>query len=105
MKFKMISMPLLAVTLVATLALWYSGADCGDNPVQQDADYNSAKAAQDVMYADAGEADTGEGGPKIFFPETSFDFGTVSQDSKVTHTFIVRNTGDAPLKLIKAKGS
>ena len=43
-------------------------------------------------------------GPRIFFPETVFDFGTIPEGSEVTHTFIVKNTGDAPLKLIKAKG-
>jgi hypothetical protein len=45
------------------------------------------------------------GGPQISFPETSYDFGTIAQGSKVSHTFIVRNVGDAPLRLIKAAGS
>ena len=45
------------------------------------------------------------GGPQISFPETSFDFGTITQGSKASHTFIVRNTGNAPLKLIKAQGT
>ena len=43
--------------------------------------------------------------PKISFPETSYDFGKVPQGAKVSHTFIVQNTGKAPLKLIRAKGS
>jgi hypothetical protein len=45
------------------------------------------------------------GGPEIFLPETTHDFGTVSQNTKQTYKFIVKNIGDAPLKLIKAKGS
>ena len=45
------------------------------------------------------------GRASIHFPEPSFDFGTISQGDKATHTFVVQNTGDAPLKLIKAKGS
>ena len=45
------------------------------------------------------------GVPVIHFPEPSYDFGTITQGDKVTHTFIVQNTGDKPLKLIKAKGS
>jgi len=45
------------------------------------------------------------GGPQISFPETSYDFGTIAQGSKVSHTFIVRNAGDAPLRLIRAAGS
>jgi hypothetical protein len=45
------------------------------------------------------------GGPIISFPERSFDFGTITQGTKVSHTFVVRNIGDAPLRLIKAAGS
>jgi hypothetical protein len=42
---------------------------------------------------------------KIFFPETTYDFGTVAQNSSVSHTFVVKNTGEAPLELIKVKAS
>jgi len=45
------------------------------------------------------------GGPQITFPESEFNFGTIAQGAKVSHTFVVKNTGDAPLKLIKAAGS
>ena len=45
------------------------------------------------------------GGPAIYYPEPSHDFGAISQGDKVSHTFIVQNYGDEPLKLIKAKGS
>ena len=44
-------------------------------------------------------------GPSIQFLESEFDFGAVSQGEKVSHTFIFKNTGDEPLKLIRAKGS
>ena len=50
-------------------------------------------------------SNTVTGGPSIHFPEPSFDFGTISQGDKVSHTFVVQNNGDEPLKLIKAKGS
>ncbi len=43
--------------------------------------------------------------PKISFPEISYDFGTINQGEIVSHTFVVKNTGDAPLELIRAKGS
>jgi hypothetical protein len=43
--------------------------------------------------------------PEIMLPETEYDFGNVTQGDKLTHTFIIKNVGDAPLKLIKAKGS
>lgn len=45
------------------------------------------------------------GGASIYFPEPSHDFGNIVQGDKVSHTFIVQNYGDEPLKLIKAKGS
>jgi hypothetical protein len=43
--------------------------------------------------------------PKAFVREPDHDFGTIIQGSKVKHVFKVQNIGDAPLKLIKAKGS
>ena len=45
------------------------------------------------------------GGPHIYFPGPSHDFGTIAEGEKVSHTFVVRNTGDAPLRLIKAQGT
>lgn len=50
-------------------------------------------------------AKSGPHGPVVHFPEPSHDFGTIPQGEMVSHTFIVRNVGDEPLKLIKAKGS
>jgi hypothetical protein len=49
--------------------------------------------------------DAAEGTPKIEFPEMSYDFGTVVQGAKVSHTFAVRNAGSGPLKLIDVGGS
>lgn len=46
-----------------------------------------------------------EGAPVIYFPTTIHNFGSVSSDGKYSYKFVVRNTGDAPLELIKAKGS
>lgn len=43
--------------------------------------------------------------PQITIPENSFDFGSVPQGSKLTHKFVIKNTGEAPLQLISAKGS
>jgi hypothetical protein len=41
--------------------------------------------------------------PKIELTETSYDFGTAPEKTSVSHTFKVKNVGDAPLQLIKAK--
>ncbi len=39
--------------------------------------------------------------PCLALPETSFDFGQVYEDKKLTHTFVVRNPGRAPLEILK----
>lgn len=38
-------------------------------------------------------------GPKAQIPETSFDFGEVFEDVKLTHTFEIKNIGDALLEI------
>lgn len=43
--------------------------------------------------------------PEMTFDETSFDFGTIKEGDVVSHEFSFTNTGDAPLKITKAKGS
>jgi len=48
---------------------------------------------------------TTEGTPRIVAVEEDFDFGQVEQGIKAKHVFTIRNEGDAPLKIIKAKGS
>jgi hypothetical protein len=38
-------------------------------------------------------------GPKAQVPETTYDFGEVFEDVKLTHTFDIKNTGDALLEI------
>jgi hypothetical protein len=38
-----------------------------------------------------------KGGPRIAFETELHDFGTVSEDDKLRHVFVVKNTGNAPL--------
>ncbi len=66
----------------------------------------AAGPARDKKLSQASkEADPGGPAPVIFFPEPLHDFGTIARGSKVSHNFKVFNNGDAPLRLIKAKGS
>jgi hypothetical protein len=51
------------------------------------------------------KGDPASGGPQIHFLEPEYDFGTIAQGSKVSHTFVVQNIGTAPLRLIKAQGT
>ena len=38
-------------------------------------------------------------GPKAQFPETTYDFGEVFEDRKLSHTFDIKNVGDALLEI------
>ena len=62
-------------------------------------------ASNEPASNDTDAANPPTGDPRIVFPETSYDFGTITQGANVSHTFVVRNAGDAPLKLIEVKGS
>ena len=43
--------------------------------------------------------------PNIEMLETSYNFGEIQQGESVTHDFILKNTGDADLIILAAKGS
>lgn len=42
-------------------------------------------------------------GPKAVFVQPSFDFKAVSEGTHLTHDFIVKNEGDAPLNITKVQ--
>jgi len=96
------------VILVIIVSVWFWGLAKGSASTSKGS-LQAAETSNETIDRSTSETprateDTvGGGTPKIFFPETSHDFGNVSQGSKVTHKFIVQNIGDAPLKLIKAK--
>ncbi len=43
--------------------------------------------------------------PVMTFSETNYDFGTINEGDIVEHEFSFKNTGEAPLVIISAKGS
>ena len=55
----------------------------------------------------SGSSSPGVAGPKttIRFAETTFDFGSVNEDKKVTHIFRFVNSGKEPLIITNAKGA
>jgi hypothetical protein len=97
----------LATLLIASLVVVIFG--CGKASSEKKSDEKGTSAVQNDQSAPAKQASTDigsdSGAAKIFFPEVDHDFGNVSRRSTLTHTFKVLNKGDAPLKLIKAKGS
>ncbi len=54
--------------------------------------------------ADAPAAPTGPT-TAMTFEETEFEFGTVAEGEKVSHTYVFENTGEEPLLISNAKGS
>lgn len=89
--------------MILAAAAWIALGPHGESPSMAsstaDLSPSSTTASNDT---NAGDPATGT--PKIVFPETSYDFGAVTQGADVSHTFVVRNAGDAPLKLIEAGG-
>lgn len=91
----LISAMLISLALLA-MSVWR----CTSQDTAQKQSEEPALAATD----DETEVPTRVGGPCAYFPETIHDFGTAAKGLKHTHKFRVRNTGDAPLEIIKAKG-
>jgi hypothetical protein len=106
MQKKFMAVPLLLVWII--LGTWCL-SQSGDKKSQAAATPQTGELQNGAgpVLAQAPEKETPATGaaPKISLPEVSFDFGHVNQGDKVTHKFVVKNIGDAPLTLIKAKGS
>ncbi len=58
-----------------------------------------------ALQAPAGAAERRAPAPRVEFPEKSFDFGTIYQGEDVSHKFVFRNTGNAPLKIGKVRST
>ena len=95
--------PAVGVVIIAVAAsIWFNCNDGADTATDE-----PSKVAQSggETANDNPPPEHYTGGPSIYFPTPSHDFGNIDQGDKVSHTFIVQNYGDKPLKLIKAKGS
>lgn len=93
----------LGIVLVGALTVvWVSRDSAGGASAAESAASGQSLASQSNSNQPSGAVG---GGPSIYLPEPSYDFGTISQGDKVSHTFAVQNIGDEPLKLIRAKGS
>ncbi len=47
----------------------------------------------------AGPSPAATGAPQAVIGATTFDFGQIYEDRALTHTFVIKNTGDAPLQI------
>ncbi len=71
-----------------------------NNATTQEMAANDANANAAVQQNDANKKY-----PKITFEDANFDFGKVTEGEVVQHKFVFTNTGEAPLKVMKADPS
>lgn len=105
MRFKFLTPLIFFLTICSGLCLIFCSEGKTDGAKPHGNSTKAVLADNGVQNQEAAGTSSAEGAPKIMFLETTFDFGTVSQGEKVTHKFVVKNIGTAPLKLIRAKGS
>ncbi|MCB0652887.1 MAG: DUF1573 domain-containing protein [Saprospiraceae bacterium] len=103
--FKQLKFPLLAVFMVAFLGSCQQGNQDVRNAAREDVATNSVQPQS--VDPSAVQEPAVPAGPttSIEFEETTFDFGTVDEGEKVSHTFKFKNTGNEPLIFSNAKGS
>ena len=101
----------LAVVVVGLVAFLVinSGGDSGADNQTAQATMNESHDGHDHSQDNPLEVTSQEedNTPKttVQFFETEHDFGTISQDQKVRHTFKFKNTGENPLIITNARGS
>lgn len=98
------SLKLVPAITTIMIVIWL-GFHFGSNDSSARSDQLDQSRSTVVAFSDENTDQPALGNSKIFFPETTYDFGTVAQHASLSHTFVVKNTGEAPLKLIRAKAS
>jgi hypothetical protein len=93
----------LLTVIVAAVAAWNVMSPRGEEPWSPSLTVEPLPSTATTP-DDAEASGQATGTPKIVLPETSYDFGTITQGADVSHTFVVRNAGDAPLKLLDVGG-
>ena len=63
----------------------------------------AALAAVLVFSAGLGSGAENEQGPKVFFPQTHYEFSPVLDGATVVHEFVIQNKGNAPLNVERVK--
>ncbi len=103
---KQIKIGLLATLVTAMLA----SCQNSNNSVRDEARAaveNAVQPANQSAVQPAAQTAEVPSGPTttMAFEETEFDFGTITEGEKVSHTYTFKNTGSEPLILSNAKGS
>ncbi len=103
----------IKVLMFALLAVGFVASCNNSESSAQEEAREDLSAAKKVQPADAAQAQPAAAQPAapagptttMSFEETEFNFGTVTEGEKVSHTFTFTNDGDEPLILSNAKGS
>lgn len=102
---KQIKIGILAALVVGFMA----SCQNSNNDVREAARQNiegTGAADQSAVQPSAQQADVPTGPTTVMaFEETTFDFGTITEGEQVSHTYVLKNTGNEPLILSDAKAS
>lgn len=88
--------------LILAAVVAVSFTSCKNNEKSSDKVQDNNNKTEEVATQNS---DAAKEYPKIKFHETNFDFGTIQEGESVQHEFTFTNTGDAPLKVLKARPS
>ena len=94
---------LYSVPLVAVMAFAVAQAQEPDPQPAKKATVPAEAQAPLTPAQPTGVADLNRGRGKLFFKESSWDFGYVAQDAKISHNFIIQNVGDDTLFIERIK--
>ena len=86
-------------SVLALLAMFFFS--CGNASKGKE---EGARIATDTAAADSLSKAAAQLG-KVEFEESAFDFGQVKEGAQVKHTFVLKNTGDAPIIISKVTAS
>ncbi|UIR54494.1 DUF1573 domain-containing protein [Sphingobacterium sp. SRCM116780] len=94
-------MKILNYSLVLALGI-LTCTSCGSSAKNENTSSDSTVEVNDASVKDKGSADAIG---TVEFAELDYDFGKIKEGEKVTHTFTLTNSGNAPLILSDVKAS
>ena len=96
----------LLILLMGVLAVSCASDNKADGKAAMTTNTTATPVADKASTAPGPEAAAPTGPTSVMsFDATEFDFGTVDEGEKVSHTYTFKNAGDEPLILSNAKGS
>lgn len=102
---KLVKSAVLTVAVLGLLAGCQNANNDARDAARQDIETSNVQPTSDIQSA-VQSPNTPAGPTTVMeFEEQRFNFGTVTEGEKVSHTYTFTNTGDEPLILSNARGS